>query len=181
MFDCQIFGLLVNEKRTYSHTFFSSFCYSALSLFVLYDKCILWNTVLPVWLLGGKSQDTLSLQGWSLNTIPKSEKFTINDEVECGWSLPLSRVHPVKTSSGGGELHSFNHLRTRGLYLFLGTAPASHTCTIPPECLVTSFSQRAMYTCVLGHLYLSCRHSHINYVVPRDKDLGNMVRKPTEA
>lgn len=50
---------------------------SALSQFVFHpfltDQCILWNTVLPVWLLGGKSQDTLPLQGWSLNTIPKFE------------------------------------------------------------------------------------------------------------
>lgn len=84
----------------------------------------------------------------------------------------------------GGALHSSSQLQTRDLYLFLGTAPASHTCMIPLECLATSFSQRSMYTRVLGHLYLSCRRSQIKCAVPRDKvcpvEEGKIVRKLTE-
>lgn len=82
----------------------------------------------------------------------------MNDVIKCGWCFsrifPSFLCPPCEKQLIWGELHSSNHLLRRGLYLFIGTAPVSHTCMIPLECLETSFSQRSMYTCVLGHLFV---------------------------
>lgn len=173
-------------------TFGSTFQHKAcllISLSFLIDKCILgnkafqfdclWPEAESLWLSGGTRLE---------EKIPKFTKLNMSDEAECGLcsgrilaSFPCPSCEHKLTR--GGRLHSSDCLRTRGLELNLGTAPASHTCMIPLECLVTSFSQRSMYTCVLGRLYLSCRHSQIVCVVPRDEiglvEVGNTVRKPT--
>lgn len=73
----------------------------------------------------------------------------MSDDVECGrrfsWIVASFPCPSCETKlTGGGSCIPPNHLHTRGLDLFSGTAPASHTCMIPLECLVTSLSQRSI-------------------------------------
>lgn len=83
-------------------------------------------------------------------------------EAECGQcfsriiaSFPCPSCESKLTRGGREWLVSSNHLHTRGLDLFLGSAPASHTCMIPLECLVTSFFPEIyVYMCPRSSLFV---------------------------
>lgn len=193
MFACQIFGLLVYEKKTiqlhillFVLTFYSTFQHKAVCIMPFpWSMNAFWESQCCsqkpeiLWLSGEEA--------WrKFPNLPNSIwMMRLNVIGASAGSLPLSRVHPVKTNwRGGGAafLQPSPHKKSGSIFGHSSCVPHMH---IPLECLVTSFSQRSMYTCVLGHLYLSCRHSQIKCVVPRDKvwlvEVGNMVRKPTDA
>lgn len=92
--------------------------------------------------------------------------------------LLFSRVSPAKTSWRGGRIPLTMPVQENCIYFWVRLLHPTHV-RFPPECLVTSFSQRTLCTCVLCHLYLSCGHSEIK--IPEKKVCWGLVRKATDA
>ncbi len=112
-----------------------------------------------------KSQDTKTLVGGGPKKIPKFTKPKMNDEVECDWcfsrilgSFPCPSCENKLTGGGAAFLQPSPYKRSGSIFGHSSCIPHMH---IPLECLVTSFSQRSMYTWVIFICHVGTTRSSV--------------------